>query len=156
MHGRDQSAVTADESPVFDHGCVLVDSIVVAGDGAGADVDPCADFGIAQIGEMVGFGSLAQLDLLGLDKIANVRTLSNIAAGAQMGIRAEDSVAFDAGAIENAAVADEDSIADFGISNHGIRPNAATGAYVRVAQNLNKRLEHGVRRNLNVTIDDAA
>ena len=99
-HGRDQSAVAADEDSVVDHGCVLVDAVVVAGDGSGADVDARADFGVAEIGQVVGLRSLAQLDLLGLDEIADVRAFADFAAGAQMRIRAEDCAGADAGFFE--------------------------------------------------------
>src|SRR6185369_5733542 len=41
-----QLHVAADEDIVADHGKVLVDPVIVAGDGAAADVDMAADLGI--------------------------------------------------------------------------------------------------------------
>ena len=63
---------------------MLVDTIVVAGNGSGADVHSRADFCVAQISKVVGLGSLAQFDLLGLDKVTDMSAFSNVAAGAQM------------------------------------------------------------------------
>src|ERR1035441_1343402 len=48
LHRRYQRGIAADESPRSDLGRVLARSIVVAGDGAGADVHPRSDIGIAQ------------------------------------------------------------------------------------------------------------
>src|SRR5580692_944748 len=119
-HGCDQGAVTADEGTVADYGGVLLGAVVVAGDGSGADVDAGADFGVAEIGEVVGLRSFAQLDLLGFDKIADVRAFSDFAAGAQMGIGAENGSGADAGFFENAAGTDEDAGADLGVANHRV------------------------------------
>src|SRR5260370_30815437 len=105
--GCDQSAVAADEHSVFDDGSVLVNSIVVAGDGSGADVDAGADFGVAKISKVVGLRSLTQFDFFGLDKVADVRAFTNVATGAQMGVRSEDGTGADAGFFENASVTNE-------------------------------------------------
>src|SRR5690606_25518037 len=45
-HRRDQLGIRPDEGIVLDHGLELVDAIVIAGDGARADVDALADLGI--------------------------------------------------------------------------------------------------------------
>src|SRR5690606_8266085 len=52
----DELGVGADEDVVLDHRAVLVGAVVVAGDGAGADIDPAADVGIAHVGQVVGLG----------------------------------------------------------------------------------------------------
>jgi len=57
--GGDQGGVGADEGAVADGGEVLVDAVVVAGDGACADVDAVADDGVAEIVQVVGFGAFA-------------------------------------------------------------------------------------------------
>src|SRR2546423_15624190 len=44
-HRRDQRGVGADEAVVLDDGAVLRRAVVVAGDGARADVHPAADLG---------------------------------------------------------------------------------------------------------------
>src|SRR5690348_1533913 len=60
-HRCDQRSVGTDERAIADFGNELVDAVVVTGDGAGADVDPGADLGVAEIGEMVGLAAFAQL-----------------------------------------------------------------------------------------------
>lgn len=45
LHRRDKRAVDADERTVPDHGAVLVHAVMVAGDGAGADIRPRTDAG---------------------------------------------------------------------------------------------------------------
>ena len=74
-HRRDQGGVAADEDAILDDGRVFTHSVVVAGDRPGADVHALTDFGVAKIGEVVGFGSLAQPRLLGFDEIADVGAL---------------------------------------------------------------------------------
>ena len=54
-HGRDERGIAADENALADGRRVLVDAVVVASDGAGADVCAAADARIAQIGEVLGF-----------------------------------------------------------------------------------------------------
>ena len=72
---RDERGVGADEGVGADLGAMLGEAVIVAGDGAGADVSARADAGIADIGEMVNLGALADLGLLDLDEIADMRVL---------------------------------------------------------------------------------
>ena len=53
---RDQRGVRTDEGTVADHGPVLVGAVVVAGDGAGTDVDAGADLGVADVAQVVDLG----------------------------------------------------------------------------------------------------
>ena len=114
---RDQSGIAADKYSVFDDRLVFMHAVVVAGDGAGTDVHAFANFGVAEIGEVVGFRSLAQANLLGLHKIADVRAFADVASRAQMRIRAEDRAVCDARIVEHAAGADENAVAD--LANSG-------------------------------------
>ena len=54
---RHQRRVGADEGARADVGLVLAEAVVIAGDGAGADVGPCADARVADIGQMVDLGA---------------------------------------------------------------------------------------------------
>ncbi len=56
-HRGDELGVAADEDVVLDERQVLVDPVVIAGDGAAADIDPLADLGVAEVGEMAGLDS---------------------------------------------------------------------------------------------------
>ena len=49
-HRRDEGGVRADEGALADLGAVLEEAVVVAGDGAGADVAPRPDAGVADVG----------------------------------------------------------------------------------------------------------
>src|SRR6185437_10874431 len=51
---RHQNRVGADECPRADHRSVLMETVVIAGDGAGADIRPRAHVGIPDIGQMIG------------------------------------------------------------------------------------------------------
>ncbi len=62
---------------------MLVEAVIVAGDGAGADISARADAGIADISEMVNLGALADLGLLDLDEIADMGVLGEGGAGPQ-------------------------------------------------------------------------
>src|SRR5690606_6704634 len=82
-HRREQRAVGADEGAVADGGGGLVHAVVVAGDGAGADVDLRADARVAQVGEVVGLAARAERRVLGLDEIADVHAFGEHRARAQ-------------------------------------------------------------------------
>ncbi len=62
--GGDEDAVATDEDAVLDDGLVFAHTVVIASDGSGADVDLFADFAVSEIGEVVGFGALAEAALL--------------------------------------------------------------------------------------------
>src|SRR6185437_8332837 len=87
-HRRHQGGVRADEGAVIDAGDELVHAVVVAGDGAGADVDAAADLGIAQVAEMVGLAAFADAGFLDLDEVAHVHAGGEFGAGAQTRERA--------------------------------------------------------------------
>ena len=100
----DERGVGADEDVIADGGGVFVYAIVVAGDGAGADVRARADDGVAEVGEVVGLGTAAHANLLGLDEVADVSLRSDVTAGAQVRVSAEESTVADDGLVEDAAV----------------------------------------------------
>ena len=152
----DQRRIAADENAVADDGLVLVHAIIVAGDRTGSDVHARTDFGVAQIREVVGFRSLAQLDLLRLDEIADMRALPDFAAGTEMTVRSEESAVGDGGLVENAARAHQNVVAESRVLNYRKRPDAAIRANLRVAQQLHGRFNHSIRRNFYNSIDDAA
>src|SRR5437588_4825152 len=53
FYRRHQRGVGADEGALADRGLVLEEAVIVAGDGAGAEIGVGADMGVADIGEMV-------------------------------------------------------------------------------------------------------
>ena len=52
---------------------MLVETVVIAGDRAGADIGPGTHRRIAQIGKMVHLGGLPEVAVLHLDEIADFR-----------------------------------------------------------------------------------
>src|SRR5258708_4258466 len=77
LHWRPQRRVRADESLLADFGAVLFDPVVIAEDGAGADIGALTDVAIADIGKMIGLGALAELRRFDLDEIADARALAD-------------------------------------------------------------------------------
>src|SRR3546814_13193928 len=75
-HRRDQRAVRSDEGVLADFGAIFEIAVIIAGDRARADIGPRTDADVAQIGQVVGLGALADLGLLGLDEIADLRLLA--------------------------------------------------------------------------------
>ena len=66
-------------------GDVLVDAVVVAGDGARPDVHAFADVRVAQVGEMIRLRSFAYFDLLRLDKISQVSVFAHLRPESRIG-----------------------------------------------------------------------
>ena len=63
-----KEGVRADERALADHGPVLAVSVVVARDGAGADVDLRPDARVAEIGKVADLGARTEIDVLDLDE----------------------------------------------------------------------------------------
>src|SRR5690606_38546771 len=68
---RHQIGARANEGTIADDSTVLIGAIVVAGDGARADVDVGADIGVADVAEMVDLGTPLQARRLDLHEIAD-------------------------------------------------------------------------------------
>src|SRR5262245_22915634 len=69
---RDQVRVGADKCVVLNVGGKLPDPVVIAGDGAGADINIFPHRCIPEIGQVVELAALPDAALLGLGKIAHV------------------------------------------------------------------------------------
>src|SRR4030095_12691964 len=89
-HRGDQARVGADEGRGADHRLVLVDAVVVAGDGARAEIRTLAHLGVAHVGEMRHLGPPANPGLLDLDEVADLgagaylRERAQVAEGAEL------------------------------------------------------------------------
>ena len=71
LHRGHQRGVGADERALADQRLVLGKAVIVAGDGAGAEVGIGADMGVADIGEMIDLGAGLDRRGLGLDEVAD-------------------------------------------------------------------------------------
>ncbi len=87
---RHQRGVGADKGACPDLGPMLVEAVIVAGDGAGADVSARADARVADISEMVNLGALADLGLLDLDEVADMGVRGERSAGPEPRERTDD------------------------------------------------------------------
>ena len=100
LHRRHQRGIRTDERARADIGEMLVETIVIAGDGARADIGARADARIAQIGQMVGLGAFFDPGLLHFDEIADMDVLLDHRAGTQTRIRPDQRTAADFRAFE--------------------------------------------------------
>src|SRR5450631_840087 len=113
LYWRHQRRVAADEHAIFDDRLVLVDAIVIAGDGTCTDVYAFSDFRVAQIAEVILLRTLAQLDFLGLDKVSHVGAFAHIGPRAQMrvgskyGFRADARIFHDRPRLHRDAIAND-------------------------------------------------
>src|SRR5690606_23439032 len=73
LHRRHQGRIRADEGAGADIGVILAETVVVAGDRAGADIGFGTDAGIADIGQVIDLGAGLDARLLHLDEIADMR-----------------------------------------------------------------------------------
>src|SRR3990170_1993184 len=82
---RDQARVRPDEGPGADLRLVLRDAVVVAGDGARADVRPLADGRVPEVADVVGLDPATDGGLLDLDEVPDVGAGLDHRAGAEPG-----------------------------------------------------------------------
>src|SRR5262249_30644572 len=68
---------------VFNDGLMLLLTIIVAGDGARADVHPRADLSVAQVGQVVRFGATSEPRFLRLHEIAHLGAFCQLGAWAE-------------------------------------------------------------------------
>ncbi len=73
---RHQSGVRTDEGARADDRAILPEPVVIAGDGAGADVGLRPDRGVADVGQMIDLRPIADLGFLELDEIADLALLA--------------------------------------------------------------------------------
>src|SRR6266571_6116541 len=101
-HRRDELGVRADENVVLYDGAVLVRSVVVAHDRAGADVDVAADLAVADVGEVIRLGTCAYATRLDLHEVADVHFCSDARARARADARvgADAAVRTDIGILQ--------------------------------------------------------
>src|SRR5476651_2668868 len=86
---RYQRRIGADKSAGADIGVMLGDAVVIAGDGAGADIGARTDPGVADVAQMIGLGAGLDLGGFHLDEIADVDVGAEVGAGAQARIGAD-------------------------------------------------------------------
>src|SRR6266705_802596 len=134
-HGRDELGVRADENVVLYDGAVLVRSVVVAHDRAGADVDVSAHLAVADVGEVIGLGTSAYATRLHLHEVTDVHSLGEARAGARTDARvgADAAVRADVGVLQVAEGLDARARADRHVLQHAIRADRHAVAALHLA-----------------------
>src|SRR5437016_2867825 len=123
-HRRHQRRVRADEAVVLDHRAVLCRAVVVAGDGARADVDGVADLGVANVREMVRLGAGAEAARLDLDEVADMDLPRQMGAGPQPRKRPDAAALADFGVVEMREGEHLGAGADADVLQHAVGPDA--------------------------------
>src|SRR5438093_6640552 len=101
-HRSDELGVRTDENVVLYDGAVLVRSVVVAHDRAGADVHVAADLAAADVREVIGLGTCAYATRLHLHEVADVHSFGYARARARADARvgADAAVCADVGVLQ--------------------------------------------------------
>ena len=137
--GGDERGVGADEGFGSDFGAQLFVSVIVAGDRSRADIRFGSHRCVADIGQVVDFCACADLAVLDLDEITDMRVCADDGAGAQAGIGADDRACFDSNLLHVAESADIDFVGDFDIqSDHHIRADRHIPANFRIGGEKNR------------------
>src|SRR5690606_3832749 len=124
LDGRDQLRVGADEGIVFDHGAMLVHTIVITRNGTRTHIDPGANGGVADIRQVIRLGALAQGALLDLNEIAHVRLRANVGTRPQARIGPEPRIGRHLGAVDVGVRVDLSAGTDMGVTQDTMRPDA--------------------------------
>ena len=82
-----QSRIGADKNIVFNDSFVFVGTIIIASDRASTDIDRSAHVGIADITQVINFGTCADQRILGFHEVADFCLGSQPGARAQTGER---------------------------------------------------------------------
>src|SRR5690606_4346689 len=155
---RNQLGIRADKGVVLDSGAEFVDAIVIASNGARADVDTLAYLRIADIGQMIGFAACAQRAVLDLDEVAYMRMLAQLGTRTQAGIRPYPGLRPHGGLVQMAVGIHLRPRTHLHIAQHAVRPHAhtifqhdlafenATDIYIDVATALQRATQIEARR----------
>src|SRR5579864_3148778 len=147
LDGGHQRRIAAYEDTVADLGLMLLAAVVIAGDGAGADVDVLADDGIAKIGQVIGFCARTHPGLLQLDEIPDVRAWCDVVVHPQPRVRPDLSAGAHAGRTHNSERPHLNAVTQFGIADNRASAYPARFTDLRVAANLREGFNHGVDPN---------
>src|ERR1019366_5072346 len=136
LYRRHQRRVAADERAILDHRLVFLLAVVIAGDGARPDVHAFPDFRVAQIAEVIGLRTLAQLGFLRLDEVPQVSPFAHLASRPHMSVRTEDSPRPHPRVFHDRSRLHRYTIAKDRIPDDAVRAEAAIRAHLRLTQQL--------------------
>ena len=117
---------------------MLVFAVIIAGDGARADIAARADIRIAKITQVVGFGPPAQARLFQLDKIAHMRLGLKHRAGAQPCVGPHKGIVPHMGAFKVRKRAYLRPVADDAVADHAVRGHRSAAQDARMPVNFTR------------------
>ena|GEM_PF-3965553 len=116
--------IRTNERAVFNNGFEFVHTVIIAGNGACADIDLSTDIGIAQITQVVGLAALAESGFFELNKIADVRICGQLGARTQSRVGADLDVFGSSGLLQMAECLNLSAGAQRHIAQNAVRPHA--------------------------------
>src|SRR6266852_6927425 len=118
---------------------MLLDAVVIASDGAGADVGLVADFSVAQVGQMAGLRSGPELCILQLDEVADTCSGPDAIAASQPREWANLRIRFHLGIRNRSERSHLNTVGQLGVLDDGAGANAAILADLCPSENLLER-----------------
>lgn len=121
---RHQLRIGPDKYVVLDNGSMLVHAVIVAGYGARAHIDISTDITIANVGEVIGFASRANIAGFHFDKIADVHVIFQRRARTKSRVGSYPAIRTNLGTIEVAKRFYAGIGGDLDVSQNAIRRNS--------------------------------
>ena len=150
--GGDEVGVAADEAVVPDGGAVFGLAVVVAGDGAAAEVAVFAHVAVPDVGQVADGVAPGQVGVLGLHVGAQMDAVVGDGAGPHMGEGADGVVGADLGGVDLAGV-DGGAGADFTVLDEAVGPDDAVRADHGMAPQDGAGEDFGPRGDLDRLVD---
>jgi hypothetical protein len=136
-----ERGIAADENVIADLGLMLRYAVVIAGDGAGADVRLAADGSIAEVGQVQSLRALMKHRVLYFDEISDAGPCANICAGTQTREWPYFGFKANAAGVENGVRSDDGIVIHPGIAENAAGLNLAARADACFAEKLDARLD---------------
>src|SRR5260370_10556451 len=140
-----KSGIAAYEDAAADDCGILVNSIVVAGDCAGAYVGFAPYARVAEIGKVHGLGALAQDALLDLDEICDACAFEQAHVAAAMREGPDLSLRRDETRVHDRIRLDDHAVTDRDVAQYAAGGDRTSGAHPRFAQKLHAGLRESGR-----------
>src|SRR5512133_581357 len=152
---RHQLHITADKDIVTNDRTVLIDTVIVAGDGPAADVDIAADLGVPQIGQVRGLRSRTHGDFFGFDKVADLDLIVQDGTRPQMGHGTDTDPDRQLRAFQYRTALDKAIVADTAAVNRYAAFDRAAGADGRCAADPAIGVDDRIGADHNAMVDIA-
>src|SRR3989344_1184038 len=124
---------------------MFVGAVIIAYDGAGADINVLTHRGIADVAQVIDLAADTNLGLLHFDEIAKMHAVGDLRPWTQAGERPDAAFTPDGGFLDDAVGQDLGALAHRGVADHVIRPDVHP-----VAQN-HLALENDVNVDYHIT-----